>query len=194
MVSRARARRVWQTGSKIAFRLIAAGVGCVAVALVSTAAVSQKSFVAPPSLAPLADKLSDAVVNISTTQSQKGPQGVPLPKVPKGSPFEEFFDDFFQKRGGKAPPDRKVSSLGSGFVIDAEGLIATNFHVIDGADEIIINFHDGTKLKVEKAPESRAARLVRKNVGRRLGDGDRQSVRPRGIGVTRHHFRQAARH
>ncbi|MEQ1694930.1 MAG: Do family serine endopeptidase [Hyphomicrobiaceae bacterium] len=113
-------------------------------------AFAQRSFVPPPSLAPLADKLSDAVVNISTTQAQKGPQGVPLPKVPKGSPFEEFFDDFFQKRGGKAPPDRKISSLGSGFVIDPEGLIATNNHVIDGADEIIINFHDGTKLKVEK--------------------------------------------
>jgi serine protease Do len=112
---------------------------------------AQRAFVAPPSLAPLAEKLSDAVVNISTTQAQKGPQGVPLPKVPKGSPFEEFFDEFFQKRDGKSPADRKVSSLGSGFVIDGkEGLIATNNHVIDGADEIIINFHDGTKLKVDK--------------------------------------------
>ena len=129
-------------------------VGCalfaIGVAAFGRDASAQKSFVPPPSLAPLADRLSDAVVNISTTQSQKGPQGVPLPKVPKGSPFEEFFDDFFQKRGGKSPPDRKVSSLGSGFVIDPEGLIATNNHVIDGADEIIINFHDGTKLKVEK--------------------------------------------
>lgn len=125
--------------------LVAAGLGTGV-----TDASAQRSFVPPPSLAPLADRLSDAVVNISTTQAQKGPQGVPLPKVPKGSPFEEFFDDFFQKRGGKAPPDRKISSLGSGFVIDPEGLIATNNHVIDGADEIIINFHDGTKLKVEK--------------------------------------------
>lgn len=104
----------------------------------------------PASLAPLAKKLSDAVVNISTSQTVKGPQGVPLPKVPKGSPFEEFFDDFFNKKGGPRV-DRKVSSLGSGFVIDgAEGLIVTNNHVIDGADEIIINFHDGSKLTVEK--------------------------------------------
>ena len=66
---------------------------------------AQKAFVAPPSLAPLADRLSDSVVNISTTQAQKGPQGVPLPKVPKGSPFEEFFDDFFQKRGGMSAND-----------------------------------------------------------------------------------------
>lgn len=107
-------------------------------------------FQAPPSLAPLAAQLSDAVVNIATTQSQKGPQGVPLPKVPKGSPFEEFFDDFFQKRGGKSAPERKISSLGSGFVIDPSGLIATNNHVVEGADEIVINFHDGSKLKVDK--------------------------------------------
>jgi serine protease Do len=105
----------------------------------------------PTSVAPLAKKLSDAVVNISTSQTVKGPQGVPLPNVPKGSPFEEFFDDFFNKRGGGPRMDRKVSSLGSGFVIDGkEGLVVTNNHVIDGADEIIINFHDGSKLKVDK--------------------------------------------
>lgn len=105
----------------------------------------------PASLAPLAKRLSDAVVNISTTQTIKGPQGVPLPKVPKGSPFEDFFEDFFNKRGGAPRSSRKVSSLGSGFVIDGkEGLVVTNNHVIDGADEIEINFHDGSKLKVEK--------------------------------------------
>lgn len=105
----------------------------------------------PNSLAPLAKKLSPAVVNISTTQTVKGPQGVPLPKVPKGSPFEEFFEDFFNKRGGAQQLDRKVSSLGSGFVIDGvEGLVVTNNHVIEGADEIIVNFSDGSKLKVDK--------------------------------------------
>jgi serine protease Do len=91
------------------------------------------------------------VVNISTSQSVKGPQGVPLPKVPKGSPFEEFFDDFFSKKGGRGPAERKVSSLGSGFVIEGrEGLIVTNNHVIEGADEIVVNFSDGSKLKVDK--------------------------------------------
>jgi serine protease Do len=104
----------------------------------------------PESVAPLAEKLQDAVVNISTSQTMKGPEGAPLPKVPKGAPFEEFFEDFF-KRKGASPSDRKVSSLGSGFVIDGkEGLIVTNHHVIEGADEIIANFADGTKLKVEK--------------------------------------------
>ena len=105
----------------------------------------------PASVAPIAEKLIDAVVNISTTQTLKGAEGVPLPKVPKGAPFEEFFEDFFNRKGGRSPSERKVSSLGSGFVIDGkEGLIVTNNHVIDGADEIIVNFHDGTKLKVDK--------------------------------------------
>jgi serine protease Do len=126
-------------------------LGLFAVALLPAApALAQKG---PNSVAPIAERLIDAVVNISTSQTIKGPQGVPLPKVPKGSPFEEFFDDFFSKKGGggKSQSDRKVSSLGSGFVIDGkEGLVVTNNHVIDGADEIIINFHDGTKLKVDK--------------------------------------------
>ena len=105
----------------------------------------------PASVAPLAKRLSDAVVNIATSQTVKGPQGVPLPKVPKGSPFEDFFEDFFNKHGGAPRGDRKISSLGSGFVIDGkEGLIVTNNHVIEGAEEIIINFHDGSKMKVDK--------------------------------------------
>jgi serine protease Do len=126
-----------------------ASVGLLAVLLSAREAAAQRG---PQSVAGIAERLIDAVVNISTSQTVKGPQGVPLPRVPKGSPFEEFFEDFFNKRGGgKAPAERKVSSLGSGFVIDGkEGLIVTNNHVIDGADEIIINFNDGTKLKVDK--------------------------------------------
>jgi serine protease Do len=114
-------------------------------------AASQTVPHGPTSVAPVAEKLIDAVVNISTSQTVKGPEGVPLPRVPKGAPFEEFFEDFFNRKGGRSPSDRKVSSLGSGFVIDGkEGLVVTNNHVIDGADEIIVNFNDGTKLKVEK--------------------------------------------
>ena len=133
-------------------RLSLAVTLCCAVAapLAGTAHAQQRG---PQSVAPIAEKLIDAVVNISTSQVAKGPEGVPLPQVPKGSPFEDFFEDFFNKRGGgRVPPqDRKVSSLGSGFVIDgSEGLVVTNNHVIDGADEIIVNFHDGSKLKVDK--------------------------------------------
>jgi len=103
----------------------------------------------PQSVAPIAEKLLDAVVNISTTQTVKGPKGIPLPKVPKGSPFEEFFQDFFKNNQKQGVP-RRVSSLGSGFVIDPSGLVVTNNHVIADADEIVVNFHDGRKLKVIK--------------------------------------------
>ena len=104
----------------------------------------------PQSVAPVAEGLIEAVVNISTSQAIKGPQGLPLPSVPKGSPYHEYFDEFFDNRNGRSGSDRMVSSLGSGFIIDGkEGIIVTNNHVIDGAEEIQINLHDGSKLKAE---------------------------------------------
>jgi serine protease Do len=137
------------TTTRRAVRVLIAGlaVGLGAAFLAAGAAAAR----GPESVAPVAEKLIDAVVNISTSQTVKGPQGVPLPRVPQGSPFEDLFEDFFNRRGTRPPQERKVSSLGSGFVIDAtEGLIVTNHHVIDGADEIIVNFNDGSKLKVDK--------------------------------------------
>jgi len=101
-------------------------------------------------VADVAEGLQDAVVNISTTQTLKNSaENTPNGPGPKGSPFEEFFDDFFDEEDKEGLP-RKVSSLGSGFVIDPSGLVVTNNHVIEGADEIMINFTDGTKLKVVK--------------------------------------------
>lgn len=105
----------------------------------------------PASVADLAEKLLSAVVNISTSHmvKQKRPKA-PIPKVPDGSPFKEFFDDLFPKDGpNKDGPSRNVQSLGSGFVISEDGLIVTNNHVIADADEIIANFSDGRKLVAE---------------------------------------------
>ena len=102
----------------------------------------------PNSVADIAAPLFASVVNISTSQTVKGSQGVPLPQVPKGSPFEEFFEDFFSNP--EKSEQRRVRSLGSGFVVDPSGLIVTNNHVIEGAEEIVANFNDGTKLKVVK--------------------------------------------
>src|SRR5262245_55355218 len=145
-VGRARSHRAERGGGRLIGR---AGLGAAALLLMLAPASSQMR--GPSSVAPVAEKLIDAVVNISTSQTLKGPEGVPLPKVPKGAPFEEFFEDFFNRKGGRAPSDRKVSSLGSGFVIDGkDGIVVTNNHVIDGADEIIVNFNDGSKLKVDK--------------------------------------------
>jgi len=127
-------------------RALAALAFCLT--MVVTAGSSQAR--GPESVADIAEQLIDAVVNISTSQTLKSPDGTPLPKVPEGSPFEDLFEDFFNKEG-RTRPDRRVSSLGSGFVIDAEeGLIVTNTHVIEGADEIIVNFADGSRLKVDK--------------------------------------------
>jgi serine protease Do len=101
----------------------------------------------PASIADLSEGLLDAVVNISTSQSVKsdgnGPQ---QPQIQDGSPFQEFFDDFFDGEGGQQG-NQKVSSLGSGFVIDPSGYVVTNNHVIEGADDIEVVFPNGSKLK-----------------------------------------------
>src|SRR6202171_4373370 len=75
-----------------------------------------------------------------------------MPDVPPGSPTEEFFDEFSKNRRGQGDADRaprRVNSLGSGFIIDASGLVVTNNHVIADADEISVILNDGTKLKAE---------------------------------------------
>ncbi len=130
-----------------------------AVALVATLAAPLPAFArgAPESFADLAEKLLPAVVNIATTHDVEANGGedqlIPgLPQLPPGSPFEEFFKDYFDRfqnqnpNQGQPAPKRKTRSLGSGFVIDPNGLIVTNNHVIDEATEIIVSFHDGHEL------------------------------------------------
>lgn len=105
----------------------------------------------PASVADLAAGLLDAVVNISTSQNVAGSDDqTPMPQVPDGSPFQDFFDEFFKGQGGQnGNRQRTVNSLGSGFVIDPAGFIVTNNHVIDGADDIEVNFANGSKLKAK---------------------------------------------
>lgn len=106
----------------------------------------------PASVADLAEELIDSVVNISTAQTVTGKRRAPMPQapqLPEGSPFQEFFDEFFNKQNKGNGRPRKVQSLGSGFVVDAAGIIITNNHVIEGADEITANFNDGSTLKAE---------------------------------------------
>ena len=88
----------------------------------------------PDSFADLAEKLSPAVVNISTTMVVNGNNRPQMPQFPEGSPFEDFFKEF-QDRG---EPSRRAQSLGSGFIIDAAGIVVTNNHVIENADEISV--------------------------------------------------------
>ena len=113
---------------------------------------------APDGFADLAERLLPAVVNISTTQAakeqpQRGPQprGPEIPQFPPGSPFEEFFKDFFDRNrpDSQQQQSRKVTSLGSGFIVDAAGYVVTNNHVIEDADEITVILHDDTNLKAK---------------------------------------------
>ncbi|MDI4233869.1 Do family serine endopeptidase [Bradyrhizobium sp. 31Argb] len=113
----------------------------------------------PDGIADVAEKVIDAVVNISTSQTVEAKGGGAMPQLPPGSPFEEFFDDFFKNRrgpgGGKGGDKngefqpRKTNSLGSGFIVDTAGIVVTNNHVIADADEINIIMNDGTKVKAE---------------------------------------------
>ena len=104
----------------------------------------------PNSFADLAEKLLPAVVNISTTQIVKRGGTIPQrPQLPPGSPFEEFFKEFFDRQQQPNSPSRRATSLGSGFIIDPSGLIVTNNHVIEGADKITVILQDDTRLKAK---------------------------------------------
>ena len=114
----------------------------------------------PDNISDVAEAVIDAVVNVSTKQSVDLEAGN-MPKLPPGSPFEEFFEEFFKNRRGPGGPGgqggqnghpqtpRRASSLGSGFIIDASGLVVTNNHVISEADEVSVILNDGTTLKAE---------------------------------------------
>ncbi|TMJ26371.1 MAG: trypsin-like serine protease, partial [Alphaproteobacteria bacterium] len=127
----------------------AAGVAAV-VAFGAVAAQPAVARDAPDSFADLVDKLLPTVVNITTTQNvaQQGPRLRDLPQLPPGSPFEELFKEFFDRKGGDQQ-QRRGTSLGSGFIIDGEGYIVTNNHVIQGAEDITVILRDDTQLKAK---------------------------------------------
>ncbi len=130
---------------------------------------------APDGFADLAARLLPAVVNVSSSEIARADSETPeTPVFPPGSPFQQFFNDFMnrhrnrspdQPQGGTDNPDQtdpdqseaapndaqphRVQSLGSGFIIDPSGIIVTNNHVIDGADEISVVLQDNTTLKAK---------------------------------------------
>ena len=116
------------------------GFGLLAIVAFAHVAASQNM---PQSFADIVEDLMPAVVNISISTTVQNPPGIQM------SPFEDFFEEFMERDEKESPKKRRVSSLGSGFVIDPSGIVITNNHVVENADEIIVNFSNGEKFKAE---------------------------------------------
>lgn len=131
--------------------------GCIAllvVLLVGTVAPRVAGAVPPPqSFADIVERITPAVVNISTTKAMRGgaqsAPDLPFPQPPPGSPFEDFFREFFDRDRSPEEMPRRTASLGSGFVVDPAGFVVTNNHVIAEAEEISVVFGDDTTYEAE---------------------------------------------
>lgn len=124
--------------------LMALGLG-VSLGLALGGTMPAAAQAVPSSFADLAEKISPAVVNITTSSIIAAPMDGG-PQVPEGSPFEKFFEDFMEENQGEngmpEPPQQERSeALGSGFIVSADGFIVTNNHVIEGADEIQVEMY-----------------------------------------------------
>jgi serine protease Do len=138
-----------QSASTIArIGLLALGLGLATLGFDRAASARP----APDSFADLAAAVSDAVVNISATQTYEEKDAGNGSDTDPGTPFDELFNDFLRhhQHGGDSDAgnmhERSSNSLGSGFVIDPAGLIITNYHVISDSNDVTVIFTDGTKL------------------------------------------------
>jgi len=115
----------------------------IIIFLISTLPFSSHSKTAPASFADLAEKLMPSVVNISSTQTVQTTTN-PFPfQFPPGSPFEDMFKEF------NRPSERKATALGSGFIIDKKGIVVTNNHVIQGAEDIVVSVNGSKEYKAK---------------------------------------------
>ena len=99
-----------------------------------------------PDFTELVEKQGPTVVNISTTQSVRGPLAPQIPNLQEDDPFYEFFRRFVPSPG---PREFQSQSLGSGFIISTDGYILTNAHVVDAADEVTVKLNDKREFKAK---------------------------------------------
>ncbi len=157
-------------GLLFAHRLRSVAVA-LTMALVATPAIVSLPAAAaemPPSFADLAERLLPSVVNISTTQVIQSRDRPEIPQAPPGSPFEDFFREFFDRNAPER--SRRATSLGSGFIVDSAGFVVTNNHVIAEADEISVILQDNERYEatvVGRDPKTDLA-LLKIDAGRDL--------------------------
>ncbi len=174
-----------RTGYRLGWgRRIAAMLGLVSGILLTSlglGSTSSEARPAPESFADIVEKIAPAVVNISTSKAlatgeQGGGEQFPFPQPPPGSPFEDFFREFFDRdRSPEQQSPRRTSSLGSGFVVDPAGYVVTNNHVIAEADEIQVVFGDESTYEAEligKDPKTDLALLKIKDPDREFPSVD----------------------
>lgn len=142
----------------------------VAFAFASISPVAAKG--APDSFADLVEKLSPAVVNISTVQNiEVRRDSRRAPRIPEGMPFEEFWEQFRDRYEQEEEEPRQARSLGSGFIIDASGIVITNNHVIEDADEITVILRDGEEYDAELLGRDALSDLAVLKIEPEDGDG-----------------------
>ncbi len=139
-------------------RLVVAALLALSFLLALTS-VPAHAWERPPSFADLAERVSPAVVNI-TTSARVPVRMERRPDLPEDMPFRDFFDEFFDRDPSEPPRPRQSQSVGSGFVISPDGYIVTNNHVIEGADEITVEFFWGLKLNARVVGADQATDLA----------------------------------
>ncbi len=146
--SRSRSLAKAEVATRDIYQKAVAAIIVTAMAAVMLWSYKADARSAPESFADLAEKLLPSVVNISASQRVVSNGDAEEEGPAPGQDFEEFFKDFFERRG-RPPERRRGGSQGSGFIISEEGFIVTNHHVIEGADEVSVRLHDGVTLKAE---------------------------------------------